>query len=65
MPISILELVQDLPALLALVQKISDGVAKLPKPPEPISAKAFGDLAASALPDLGALIDQIRAQAAS
>lgn len=64
MPFTIPEALADLPALLTLVQKISAGVAGLPVPPAPISAKAYADLVSNVLPDLGELIDTIRVQAA-
>jgi hypothetical protein len=65
MPFTVPEIVSDLPALLTLVNKIATGVEALPKPPAPVSAKAYADLVASLLPDLGALIDVVREQAAS
>lgn len=65
MPFTIPEALADLPALLNLVQKISNGVSALPQPPAAVSAKAYADLISSVLPDLGSLIDTIREQAAS
>ena len=64
MPFTIPETLEDLPALLTLVQKINTGVSAMPKPPAPVTAKAYADLVASVLPDLGSLIDVIRKQAA-
>lgn len=64
MPFTIPEALADLPAALSLVQKISDGVSKLPKPPAPVTASAYSDLLVSVLPDLASLIDTVREQAA-
>jgi hypothetical protein len=64
MAFTVPEVLADLPALLNLVNKIAAGVEALPDPPAAVSAKAYADLVASVLPDLGALIDVIRAQAA-
>jgi len=62
MPFTIPEALSDLPELLSIVQKISDGVTALPTPK---TAKAYADLAAEILPDLGKLIDTIEAQVKS
>lgn len=58
------EAIADFPELLAFINKAIAGASALPKPPSPMSAKAVADLVSSLLPDLGALIDKIRAQAA-
>jgi hypothetical protein len=65
MPFTIPEALADLPAALTLINKIQAGVAALPKPPEAVTAKAVSDLLVSVLPDLAALIDTVREQAAS
>jgi len=65
MPFTVPEALADLPAALSLVQKINEGVSALPKPPAPVAAKDYSNLLVSVLPDLAALIDTIREQAAS
>jgi hypothetical protein len=62
MPFSIPEALADLPALLALVQKIEAGVIGLPAQR---TAKVYSDLICSLLPDLATLVDQIEAQVKS
>ena len=62
MPFTVPEALADLPAALALVQKIADGVNSLPAQK---TAKAYSDLLCTVLPDLANLIDEIEAQAKS
>jgi hypothetical protein len=60
------DLLEDLPAIVALVNKIQAGIAALPSPP--VVATQFADdakLVAACLPDVGALIDQVRVQIAA
>lgn len=69
MPFDWTEAIQDVPQVIALVQKIEAQVKLLPKPPVPLPpggapVKPLFDLAAAILPELGALVDVIKAQAA-
>lgn len=62
MPFTLPEALEDLPALLTLVQAVEAGIKALPPTP------TFSDdakLIASLLPQLGTLVDTIKAQIAS
>lgn len=62
MPFSILDALEDVPALLALVQQVEAGVQALPKPAK---ASDYTKLAAAVLPSVGALIDEVQSQIAA
>jgi hypothetical protein len=64
MGFTIPEAIADFPELLAFINKAIAGAQALPKPPAQVGASDVANLVASLLPDLGKLIDKIRAQAA-
>ena len=53
------DVLQDAPEVVALVQEIEAAIQKFPTA---VSFKADGELIAAVLPDLGALIDALKAQ---
>ncbi len=70
MPFDWNEAVSDIPQIVALIQKIEKGLSAIPAAPTPappggIPVAPYFDLAASVLPELGDLIDLVKAQAAS
>lgn len=63
------EAVEDIPQVLALVNKIEAGLKAMPPVPVPPPVggppvKPYADLIASVLPEIGALVDLIKKQAA-
>jgi hypothetical protein len=62
MPFTIPEALEDLPAMLSIVQKIADGVKALPATK---TAKDYSTLICAVLPDVATLIDQIEVQVKS
>jgi hypothetical protein len=69
MPFDWTEAVEDIPEVLALINKIEAGLALIPSVPVPPPAggapvKPYADLFASVLPEIGALVDLIKKQAA-
>ncbi len=61
MPLDIQEIIADGAQVGVFVQKVKLFAESLPKAGEPVSAKQIADGLASLLPELGALVDQIRA----
>lgn len=59
---SLLDAVEDIPVLLTLVQQVEAGIQALPKPAK---ASDYTKLAATVLPSIGALIDEVQAQIAA
>ncbi len=64
MPFTLTEGLEDLPAVLSLLNKVEAGVKALPAPADRKAAD-YATLIGSVLPDLAALIDQVEAQAKS
>ena len=65
MPYTIAEALATLPEAMAFFNKLQAEIAKLPKAPAPVSATAYSSLVAAVIPDLGSLIDRVRADVAS
>jgi hypothetical protein len=62
--------VEDVPQVIALIQKIQTGLKAIPAPPSPTPPGGapiapYFSLAASVMPELGALIDLVKTQAAT
>ena len=65
MAFTIPEALADLPAALALVNKINDSIKALPAPPAPRKAADYAAIVCACAPDLAALIDTIEEQSKS
>lgn len=61
MPLTIPEILEDLPALIGLVQKVETAVAGLPAPAAR-KAVDYANVLVEILPDLAAVIDTVEAQ---
>lgn len=69
MPFDWSEAIQDVPQVVALIQKIQKGLSAIPATPSPApvggpEVAPYFQLAASVMPELGALIDLVKKQAA-